>query len=584
MGRFTRFAALAAAILPAAVAASTLNTGIFHIGNSWTDQAYGVHDIAREKGYVTTFGKCTTPGAPLKWLWENGCVFTTLCDFDECLLQDTWDYTVLQPWGRSVAQNVMYADSFSQLAYQGRSDATIFILACGPRKPEGIEDYTGHFEDSDETYDRAKAYYEAIVDSLRVLHPEKRIGLIPLGHILSAMHKRLTEGGAIAEVTTMEDLYDVEGGHLNAKGRYVECLAHFIAIFQTDPRGAAITGKYLRTVSAEYAADACDIAWEVFQRNDPYYRLGGVVPETDPDSDYLKVADDSLRITNITTLDGSRGVYIPSVLQDGSLVYSDRDYALNAAGEFAGMAFIRTPNDDKNQCGDDWLSFDVDQDVTAYVAWPASQTAPSWLSSWTATGKTLQTGGRVYDVYSQDFAEGTITLGGACVTGNSYFVILDGHGSSRVNHPPHAVVSAEPVSGPAPLTVSFSGAQSTDPDSGDMVWGYTWDFGDGATHGSDMMVEHTYTTPGEYVAVMTVMDYDGGLTDTDSITITVEASTAVSGQVRAQNLELSKREHATYYTLLGKRAHIPGAAGVILRMTPHGMKASVRLDNVKNLK
>ena len=422
--------------------------------------------------------------------------------------------------------------------------------------------------------------YEAIVDSLRVLHPGKRIGLIPLGHILSAVHKRLTSGGSVAEVTTMEDLYDVEGGHLNSKGRYIESLAHFIAIFQTDPRGAVISGKYLRTVSAEYAEDACEIAWEVFQENDPYYRLGGVTPETDPDSDWLKVPDDSLKITNITTSDKTSGVYIPSVLEDGSLIHSDRDRTLNAAGEFAGMAFIRTPNDDKTQCGDEWLSFDVDQDVTAYVAWPASQTIPSWLSSWTATSKILQVGGRIYDIYSQDFAEGTITLGGACVTGNSYIVILDGHGSSRVNHAPTAIISADPVTGTAPLTVSFSGEQSTDPDEGDMVWGYSWEFGDGNVHGSDMNVEHTYTSPGEYIAILEVTDYDGGLKDTDSITITVtDGSTSISNPRQALNPNASK-QIIKYYTLHGKRmSERNSAAGVILRITRDGMQPEVRLRN-----
>ena len=41
---------------------------IFHVGNSLTDQAYGVHDIAKARGHETKFGRHMIPGAPLDWL------------------------------------------------------------------------------------------------------------------------------------------------------------------------------------------------------------------------------------------------------------------------------------------------------------------------------------------------------------------------------------------------------------------------------------------------------------------------------------------------------------------------------------
>jgi PKD repeat protein len=46
------------------------------------------------------------------------------------------------------------------------------------------------------------------------------------------------------------------------------------------------------------------------------------------------------------------------------------------------------------------------------------------------------------------------------------------------NSAPLAVLSANPTSGTAPLLVHFSGAGSSDPDAGDSIASYTFDFGD----------------------------------------------------------------------------------------------------------
>src|SRR5207245_2586620 len=47
------------------------------------------------------------------------------------------------------------------------------------------------------------------------------------------------------------------------------------------------------------------------------------------------------------------------------------------------------------------------------------------------------------------------------------------------NHAPTAAMSATPNAGSAPLDVAFDGSASSDPDSGDHVATYRFDFGDG---------------------------------------------------------------------------------------------------------
>ncbi|MCL6275683.1 PKD domain-containing protein, partial [Muricauda sp. 2012CJ35-5] len=86
---------------------------------------------------------------------------------------------------------------------------------------------------------------------------------------------------------------------------------------------------------------------------------------------------------------------------------------------------------------------------------------------------------------------------------------------------PIAEINADTIEGEIPLTVTFSGDQSTD-DSG--IVSYAWDFGDGNIS-NDANPIHTYGSIGTFLATLTVTDADG-LQDTDVIQITVNTSTA----------------------------------------------------------
>jgi hypothetical protein len=68
-------------------------------------------------------------------------------------------------------------------------------------------------------------------------------------------------------------------------------------------------------------------------------------------------------------------------------------------------------------------------------------------------------------------------------------------------------MSANPLSGAAPLTVTFNGSGSTDPDGSVTSW--LWSFGDGST-ATGAVVTHTYTTIGiTYYPSLTVADNRG---------------------------------------------------------------------------
>lgn len=85
---------------------------------------------------------------------------------------------------------------------------------------------------------------------------------------------------------------------------------------------------------------------------------------------------------------------------------------------------------------------------------------------------------------------------------------IDFIGTSRVNHSPKPVISAEPTTGSTPLEVTFSSEGTEDPD-GDRLT-YAWDFdGDGSVDSTQQNPTHTYTENGVYRATLTVTDRGG---------------------------------------------------------------------------
>jgi len=61
----------ASIVLPCCDGAVQAAVAVFHVGNSLTDQAYGMHDIAAAQDKPTKFGRHMIPGAPLDWLWNH---------------------------------------------------------------------------------------------------------------------------------------------------------------------------------------------------------------------------------------------------------------------------------------------------------------------------------------------------------------------------------------------------------------------------------------------------------------------------------------------------------------------------------
>lgn len=103
-----------------------------------------------------------------------------------------------------------------------------------------------------------------------------------------------------------------------------------------------------------------------------------------------------------------------------------------------------------------------------------------------------------------------VLLAATDTTGTGAYT-LAGNASCQPNNAPTAALAGTPQTGSAPLKVEFTGAGSTDPDQGDTIASYKFDFGDGTpvvTQASPA-VSHTYANPGEYAARLMVTDSRG---------------------------------------------------------------------------
>src|SRR6185436_626086 len=111
------------------------------------------------------------------------------------------------------------------------------------------------------------------------------------------------------------------------------------------------------------------------------------------------------------------------------------------------------------------------------------------------------------DVFSNVKGETRLLIGGG---GTGLIAVIDDSTPSEYtvftnaacapNEAPVASLAATPQSGLVPLMVGFDGSASSDPDAGDTIAEYTFDFGDGSapvTQGSPT-INHTYNAVGNY--------------------------------------------------------------------------------------
>lgn len=148
-------------------------------------------------------------------------------------------------------------------------------------------------------------------------------------------------------------------------------------------------------------------------------------------------------ISNLSVASGKAYEIMDNGLENGALLYIDRNYAYKSVPAWLeGATYIKTANDDKSSSGDIFVTFDVNQDVTVYVAHDNRiTTKPSWMSSFTDTGVDILAN-ITLSVFEKQFPTGSVTLGGNAGSAyNMFSVIIVGQDSGA---PPSDLPPAPP--------------------------------------------------------------------------------------------------------------------------------------------
>jgi len=239
----------------------------------------------------------------------------------------------------------------------------------------------------------------------------------------------------------------------------------------------------------------------------------------------INIADDRINVGNTATLSWTGTYEYDGSIFDGSIIYNDI-LTKNIVGKYGyKVALITDPvyGLTKFTTNEVYVIFDK---VTVTLS------AVDGTIEVGSTATVTQTA--VYQYDGTDF-DGTITLSDTLTkstVGTYYYTTQsisgDTHGITEFESntiPITFVDTTTPVAHAGPdqtvdedTSVSFDASGSTDNVA---IVSYEWDFEDGTT-GTGKTTTHNYTEPGVYNVTLTVKDAAGN-SDTDSITVTVEA-------------------------------------------------------------
>ncbi|MEV1290360.1 ThuA domain-containing protein [Micromonospora sp. NPDC049679] len=189
-------------------------------------------------------------------------------------------------------------------------------------------------------------------------------------------------------------------------------------------------------------------------------------------------------------------------------------------------------------------------DVTAAVSAPGATSGPLFFVARKPVGSTNN--GSVFNVNWVDFL-------GRGVTENA---------------PPTVTATATPTTGTAPLPVSFTGT-ATDAEN-DSPLTYAWDFGDGG-RATTRTATHTYTTPGTFIATLTVTDARGA-TAYATVTVKVDAPNTSCFGVRSDDFTGTTLDKARWSTVVRENQLYSVSNGTLLLPTSVGDLYGARND------
>ncbi len=251
---------------------STGTFTLYTIGNSLTDQLVhrGFDRLVESQGRTMNWGRHMIPGAPLEWIYNNPTVGFTEQPYGyypNALPNHRWNAITLQPFDRLMPSDLDTIDKYLNLL-DPQNKPGIYIYAQWP-KLRGQQDwrnywethwnkpYTGQFDDTNTTRD----YYEKLVVELRAAQPDFNVYLIPVGHVMEEVDRRM-EAGLVPGYTDIIEVYD-DDIHLNYNiGSYIVATTFYATIFKQNPIGLPVPPEY-QPLSNELASIIQNAVWDI---------------------------------------------------------------------------------------------------------------------------------------------------------------------------------------------------------------------------------------------------------------------------------------------------------------------------------
>jgi hypothetical protein len=308
-----RTALLAATLIAIQASAEEKPLRVYFVGNSVTDTINyrGLAELAKSRGHQQVWGRHMIPGAPLQWIWQHpkdGFQEQPFGHYPTALANFQRDVLSLQPFDRHLEGkdgDLTMAKNFIDLALPKSPDLQVYVYARWPRtqvggKPfawvtgvsasaptpaagkvtlfSGYDDwgttwlrgYTGGWDGTNETKD----YFERLTLELRKAYPKLKIHMVPVGHVMYELDRRMKA----SEVLGFKTIWEVykDGIHLNNVGSYVVGCTYFATLYKKNPMG--LPGEPYKVSDRKLAEIIQETVWRVVRTNE----LAGVATSKSP--------------------------------------------------------------------------------------------------------------------------------------------------------------------------------------------------------------------------------------------------------------------------------------------------------------
>jgi hypothetical protein len=187
------------------------------------------------------------------------------------------------------------------------------------------------------------------------------------------------------------------------------------------------------------------------QEGNTYYFSVTAVDSSQNESGYsdelvfnFSTTSEALVLSNLAVASG-KPYEIKENVDNGVVPYIDRSwYEFSGIPEFLlGSHYIVTAMDDKSNRTNPFLFFDVNLDVTVYIASDDRiLTKPTWLSEFSETEYDIVSSNKPMSLFKKDFSSGTISLGANERGYSMYNVIVVGKSSAVADVEPPVILFA----------------------------------------------------------------------------------------------------------------------------------------------